>query len=76
LKHLVQFGLVSLAFFTASSRVQDNKHHTTDVIAGGLLGTAIGTTTYWVLHKLLINHDNIGKWSKTNVEENSYGMNN
>jgi len=38
---LIQLGLLVMAFFTCISRVMDNKHHPTDVIAGALIGTII-----------------------------------
>ena len=31
--------MIAAAFFVAVSRVMDYKHHPTDVIAGGLIGT-------------------------------------
>ena len=38
---LIQLGLLVMAFFTCISRVMDNKHHPTDVIAGALIGAII-----------------------------------
>ncbi|XP_044740202.1 putative phosphatidate phosphatase isoform X2 [Chrysoperla carnea] len=39
LKHLLQFGCLSLGIFTCLTRVSDYKHHPTDVLAGALVGT-------------------------------------
>lgn len=57
LKHLTQLGLVSLAFFTALSRVQDNKHHPGDVLFGSLLGIVIAILIYVLLQKFLKKQD-------------------
>jgi len=43
LKHGIQLILLLLAYFTAVSRVMDNKHHWSDVSAGALIG-AIGAS--------------------------------
>ena len=37
----VQIMLICYAWFCALTRVSDYKHHPTDVLAGGLLGTLI-----------------------------------
>ncbi|KAH8258708.1 hypothetical protein KR038_004336 [Drosophila bunnanda] len=37
-RHFVQFVLVMLAWYTALSRVMDNWHHWSDVLAGSLIG--------------------------------------
>lgn len=49
-KHVLQGVLIWSAWFTALSRVFDNMHHPTDVLAGGLIGTfwALIVTTYVV----------------------------
>ena len=36
-----QIVMIAAAFFVAVSRVMDYKHHPTDVIAGGLIGTIV-----------------------------------
>ena len=38
---LIQLGLLIMAFYTCISRIMDNKHHPTDVIAGALIGFLI-----------------------------------
>jgi phosphatidate phosphatase len=44
-----QFLLLCLAFFTALSRVVDNKHHPTDVLAGSVLGIVNALFTFFYL---------------------------
>ncbi len=44
-----QFLLFCLAFFTALSRVMDNKHHPTDVLAGSVLGIVNAVFTFFYL---------------------------
>lgn len=41
LKLFLQSVSVTMAVYVATSRVADNKHHTTDVIAGFALGSII-----------------------------------
>jgi phosphatidate phosphatase len=50
---LVQFFLFALACMTALSRLADNKHHPTDVLAGSLLGASIGVLTFFQLTSFL-----------------------
>lgn len=47
-KHVLQSVFIWAAWFTALSRVFDNMHHPTDVLAGGLIGTfwALVVTTF------------------------------
>jgi membrane-associated phospholipid phosphatase len=63
-----------LAFFTASSRVQDNKHHPTDVVAGAALGTAVAFGSYWLLHGLLKKTDYKVEYAETRSEEEGHEM--
>ena len=40
---------MGLASFVAASRVTDHRHHPEDVVAGGLIGTAVAAASYfWV----------------------------
>ena len=50
---LIQLVLFSVAFFTALSRIVDNKHHVTDVIFGALLGSSISIATFLYLTDFL-----------------------
>ncbi|KAF6024487.1 hypothetical protein EB796_017215 [Bugula neritina] len=40
-KHVIQFILICMAWFCGLSRVMDNKHHPTDVLAGFTIGTVV-----------------------------------
>lgn len=42
-KHVLQGVFIWAAWFTALSRIFDNMHHATDLIAGSLIGT------FWAL---------------------------
>ena len=41
-KVFIQVGIACLAIYTSLTRISDNKHHPTDVLAGMLLGVIIG----------------------------------
>ena len=47
-RHFIQFCLIMLAWFTALSRIMDNWHHWSDVLAGSLIGVvgALITANY------------------------------
>lgn len=49
LPHLLQTVFIATAVFIALSRVIDNKHHPTDVLAGSVLGVTIGLITSYYL---------------------------
>ena len=40
-KPILQFSLIAVAWFVALSRVMNNKHHWSDVLAGMLLGSTV-----------------------------------
>lgn len=37
---IIQFSIFTSAWYTALTRVTDNMHHSTDVIAGSIIGTS------------------------------------
>ena len=45
LKSLVQIVIVILCLYTCVSRVTDNRHHASDVVAGGFLGIIVALYT-------------------------------
>lgn len=47
---------IILAFFTAVSRVMDNKHHPTDVLAGALIGTLTQVILNWKMLFSILNY--------------------
>ena len=51
--YLVQVSLLGLAFLTALTRVTDNKHHPTDLIAGATLGIVISLLCFFYLSDFL-----------------------
>lgn len=53
LPRLFQFLLLCLAIFTALSRIADNKHHPTDVLAGACIGTLISLVNFAHLSEFL-----------------------
>lgn len=46
---LVQLILLMIATFVALSRIMDNKHHPTDVMAGTVMGILLAIITYYYL---------------------------
>lgn len=49
----IQIVLFSIAFFTGLTRVVDNKHHFTDVLAGSALGTVFAILAFMLLTDLV-----------------------
>lgn len=64
-RHFIQFSLIMIAWFTALSRVMDNWHHWSDVLAGSLIG---------IIGALLTAHF-ISKFFKSPWEEMLLEMN-
>ncbi len=44
---LAQAGLLAAAFWVASTRVADNRHHIEDVVVGSVLGFVVAHAAYW-----------------------------
>ena len=70
----MQVLLASLAVFTALSRVQDNKHHPSDVLAGSAIGVVFAVLSFVVLRKYLNLRDY--KCEYKLLEENKYEVGN
>ncbi|EDW73249.1 uncharacterized protein Dwil_GK16761 [Drosophila willistoni] len=51
-RHFVQFVLIMLAWYTALTRVMDNWHHWSDVLAGSLIGVVGALITAHYIAKL------------------------
>lgn len=49
LLHIVQVCILCAAFFVVMTRVTDNKHHVTDVIAGSSVGIVVALITIYYL---------------------------
>uniref|UniRef100_A0A1I8NZW2 Phosphatidic acid phosphatase type 2/haloperoxidase domain-containing protein n=1 Tax=Stomoxys calcitrans TaxID=35570 RepID=A0A1I8NZW2_STOCA len=47
---LLQFVCILVAWFVATSRVLDYKHHWSDVVAGGFLGLGVGIAVAYYVH--------------------------
>ena len=46
MKHFIQLWLVALAFYTSLTRVSDNMHHPSDVLAGSVIGIVVALLSY------------------------------
>jgi phosphatidate phosphatase len=68
LTHFFQFILFAMAFFTAMSRVVDNKHHPSDVIAGTVLGSVVAVFAYFHLSLFYRRYNYKNKY---NIENNN-----
>lgn len=42
LRHILQFAAALLSWYIGLSRISDNKHHWSDVLAGYVLGVTVG----------------------------------
>ncbi|CAF0799989.1 unnamed protein product [Brachionus calyciflorus] len=60
---LVQINLLIIAIYTALSRISDNKHHPTDVLAGSCLGILISLTSFYYLTDYIKNSSLKSKYS-------------
>ncbi|XP_075215662.1 putative phosphatidate phosphatase isoform X2 [Lycorma delicatula] len=80
LKPLLQFTVLSMAFCTALSRVSDNKHHWSDVLAGSLLGIIVALLVAYFISDLCekrfpLLRTQSDKDGKENTEGSSYQSN-
>lgn len=49
---LIQAGLISVSLFMALSRVRDNVHHLSDILAGGIFGSVTSAFFYYYYQTL------------------------
>jgi phosphatidate phosphatase len=75
LPRFIQFGFVTLATFTSLSRITDNKHHTSDVIAGALLGIVFALLTFYYLTNDPALQTNKYKMSYHTIQPNNIDIN-
>ena len=64
LPRLVQIAFLILAIFTSLSRISDNKHHPTDVLAGACLGILISFISFIYLNNFFKNSNLKSKYLK------------
>jgi phosphatidate phosphatase len=75
LPRFIQFGFITLASFTSLSRITDNKHHTSDVIAGALLGCVFALLTFYYLTNDSTAQKNKYKMSYHTIQPNNLHIN-
>jgi hypothetical protein len=56
-KHFIQLWLIALALFTSLTRVTDNMHHPSDVLAGSVIGIAVALLSYARVRLFLKSHN-------------------
>jgi membrane-associated phospholipid phosphatase len=71
--HIIQVFILCSAFVVVMTRVVDNKHHVTDVIAGSSLGIVIALITFYYLNRFYrVSEINIKNRSKS-LSRDEYG---
>ncbi|XP_060594911.1 phospholipid phosphatase 3-like [Ruditapes philippinarum] len=59
LKIFIQFGLILAAILCGLGRIRENKHHSSDVIAGFILGLAVAIFVHTVLWKKYVRESRV-----------------
>jgi membrane-associated phospholipid phosphatase len=70
-----QCSMLTLAIFTAVSRVFDHKHHVTDVLAGSILGLSFAFFIFYLFTEFLSRKNNQFQLNTCRLSANSHGMN-
>ncbi|XP_060594910.1 phospholipid phosphatase 2-like [Ruditapes philippinarum] len=69
LKIFIQFGLILAAILCGLGRIRENKHHSSDVIAGFILGLAVAIFVYTVLWRRYVKEKRVKNNYKNSINK-------